>query len=461
MSQTLFAFDVAAFPFQRGTRLRLATFPGHADAGPERVLLRGPDGSPDSASVAYYGTVARVGDELWMWYLGNADQGTPRQRLLHARSRDGRTWTKPRLGLVEFDGSSENNICDLDVDGHLQAAVVFYEPNDPDPARRFKLSFESEVFDKRMAVAFSSDGLRWQLHPDNPVGPYFFEQSGGTRFQGRYLVNGQGATGHWAAAGSARRLVTHESHDFEHWSPVGSLGFTRDLQPPRPTIYGGVAGPQVHLGASLWNRGNVLVGFYGMWDGPVSNDRRVVSMDIGLITSRDGLQFHEPIPDMPIIAARETKALDVHGYFPAIMQGQGFENVGDETLVWYSPWPETDADAILLASWPRDRLGWLQPFTADFSATVISEPLDLAAHALAFNIELLSDYAWIDVELLGEDFRPLAGFSGADAVVLSESGFDVPVAWLSHPAGAERVRLQITFRGVRPEDARLYAVEIG
>ncbi len=459
--RVLFAFDPEAFPFQRGVRLRLNTFPGHADSGPERVLTTGGLGTPDSESVSYYGTVLRVGAELWMWYLGNDDAARPRQRLLHARSTDGRTWHKPPLGLVEHNGSLDNNICALPVDGHIQAAVVFHDPDDPDPGRRFKLSFESEVFDKRMAVAFSADGLTWTLHPGNPVGPYFFEQSGGAKFGGRYLVNGQGATGQWSPAGSARRLVTHESTDFVHWSPIGAPGFSRDPLPPRPGHYGGVAGPQVHLGAALWNRGNVLVGFYGMWNGPESNDRRLVSMDIGLVTSRDGLRFTEPIPDQPIVAGRETKSTAVHGYYPALMQGQGFENIGDETLFWYSPWPETDADSILLASWPRDRLGWLQPFTADYPPTVISEVLELGPDSrVHLNIDGVGGHSHARVELLDEDFAPLEGFSGAQAAIVDASGLDIAAIWASTLDTRRTARLQVTFDGIRPEDVRLYAVTV-
>ena len=35
--------------------------------------------------------------------------------------------------------------------------------------------------------------------------------------------------------------------------------------PPRPVVSGAHQGEQVHLGAALWNRGNVVLGFYGQW----------------------------------------------------------------------------------------------------------------------------------------------------------------------------------------------------
>ena len=50
----------------------------------------------------------------------------------------------------------------------------------------------------------------------------------------------------------------------------------------------------------------------------------------------------------------------VHFKFPAIVQGNGFENVGDSTLVWYGAWPEDSADGVRVAKWQRDRLGYLE-----------------------------------------------------------------------------------------------------
>jgi len=455
----LFSFDDVAFPFQRGVKLVLHGYPRDGDDVAPHALHAGRPGDPDSESVAYYGTVIRVGDELWMYYLGNDTPGAGRhQRLLQARSTDGRTWTKPSLGVVEYRGSTDNNICDLPINGHLQAAVVLYEPDDPDPAKRFKLSYETEVLDKRMAVAFSADGITWVPFAGNPVGPYFFEQAGGTKFNGAYYVNGQGFAGHYAAAGFARQLVTHVSYDFETWTQEGSMGFSRDLRPPRSTEHGGVAGPQVHLGASLWNRGDVLVGFYGMWNGHPSNDRRLITMDLGLVVSHDALHYTEPVPDFPIVSARETKTVTEHSNFPQIMQGQGFENIGDETLFWYSPWPETDADAIRVASWPRDRLGHLEAIRGPEPAHVLSRPVSASPEAvLVLNHELSSAHASLHVELLTERLEPLPGYAAADSALTSVSALEGEVRWNGSavlPDGPFRIR--ITFDGIRPEDARLY-----
>ncbi len=57
-------------------------------------------------------------------------------------------------------------------------------------------------------------------------------------------------------------MVTFVSHDFDHWSDAAHLSFRRDPIPPRPLNDFEIhRGEQVHMGASLWNRGNVILGF--------------------------------------------------------------------------------------------------------------------------------------------------------------------------------------------------------
>ena len=65
----LFPFDDHAFPLQRGVELSPISYQGCV--GRTKIILtRGAPGSPDSVHVAYYGTVQQVGEDFWMWYLG-------------------------------------------------------------------------------------------------------------------------------------------------------------------------------------------------------------------------------------------------------------------------------------------------------------------------------------------------------------------------------------------------------
>ena len=465
----LFPFDDYAMPFQRGVRLQLHSYTRSVSASHNIVVGTGEKGAPDDLAVTGYATVRRVGEELWMWYCAQSTLDDEwHERVCLATSTDGRSWIRPKLGLVEFGGNKENNLVNLPVTEHVQACVVFHDPADPDPARRFKMSFESGKYRNKMAVAFSEDGLNWTLHPNNPVGPVF-EQAGGAKYDGVYYLTGQG-DGHWSPKGGSRKLQTLVSYDFYSWTPCSCVGLNRDPLPPLDTQYGHHAGPQVHLGAALWNRGNTLIGFYGMWNGHPSNDRRLTWMHLGLVVSDDGLHYREPIPDFPIVMAAEIgwKTLpegDAVVHFPAVIQTQGFENIGDETLFWYSAWPEGDADGVRLASWPKDRLGHLEAFTGPESESyVISQPLSLDERPaeVYVNADRLGENSGLALSVLTEDLKPLPGFDRENSAVISKSGFRQPALWSGRKAlvSDKPVRIRIDFTGIRPEDARLYAVYI-
>lgn len=385
-----------------------------------------------------------------------------------AKSNDGINWEKPQLGLVEYNGTKNNNLIDIEIDDHVIACVVYYEPDDPNPDRHFKMAFETARYANNLAVAFSADGLRWKLHPDNPVGPTF-EQAGGTKFNGVYYITGQGLRHeHWTPKGFARMLSTHFSYDFEQWSTASCLGHRRDTLPPRPTHYGISNGPQVHLGAALWNRGNTLIGFYGMWDGHPSNDRRLTRMNLGLLVSHDALHYREPIPDFPIVEAAEigwknAYESDVNINFPALIQGQGFENIGDETFFWYAPWPEQDSDGIRVAIWPRDRLGYFSPFNGPESkAHVTSQPIFLNGQTtrIRLNVDGLSPDAQIKVSILDEKLNELSDYRSDDNLDPLESGFRQAVRWRNQDSvrSDEPIRVRVDFEGRRPEDVKLYAI---
>ena len=465
----LFPFDSHSLPLQSGVELKLCGY--NTPCGKTRTVLGlGEEGAPDCVHVVYYGSVQRVGDELWMWYLGQGPDEEWFERICLATSRDGYHWQKPNLGLVDYRGNRNNNLVDLNQGSHhVQSCVVLHDPDDPDVSRRFKLLFQSNKYNKKFAVAYSADGLTWQESPDNPVGSWM-EMTGATRIGDCYYVCGHGGS----HVGGFRQLVTYLSYDFENWTDASCMGLRRSNITPQPATAGRNAGQQIHLGASLWNRGNVILGFYGMWNGHPSNDRRLITMDLGLAVSNDALHYREPVADYPIVAAEEDGWMKAsrghHSYvdFPALVQGQGFENIGDETLFWYAPWPEHSSDGVRVASWPRDRLGYFRP-TDDGrlrrrgGSHVVSAAIALEGKAaqIALNVDGIGEYSGLTVAVLDERFNPIPGYSAEDFVPLATSGLAQPISWQGRSAVSDPgvpIRLRIDFTGIRPEDVQLYAV---
>ena len=481
--------EAVLFPFDaRSIQLRYllqpGLIPGTNPYSPHNHVLEcgGPE-APDHLDVRFYGTVIRVGDELRMWYIGTGDDGGEiARRICYAVSFDGINWEKPQLGLTEFRGGKKNNLVQFDSEyrNAIEALVVLYDEEDPDPQRRFKLINEVNPF--LNVAAYSPDGLRWKDGPNNPIFKHNAIEPGGLmKFNGCYYLNGQGGN-----VGSKRALVTYMSYDFDNWTDAVAVGLRRDV-PPYGQISGCHAGEQVHLGASLWNRGNVIIGFYGQWHGQ-TNDRAFLSMDLGLAVSNDGLQFAEPVPDFQIISACEVYThshLPTAVPMPCLEQGQGFENIGDETLIWYAPWR---GGFVCVARWERDRLGYFEVvgdpkpkklmaedthslFWREHVGDVVPEktnphfitcPIRLqGASARAFiNADGLSGSSRLKVEALDLQFRPLPGYAGDACVELAESGLRQPIRWSQRKLLAgldDPIRLKVTWQGDRWEDAFFYS----
>ncbi len=443
----LFGFDALAFPFTRNCARQLI-----AGQQPRLVLRHGEEGAHDEG-LLFGGTVVRIGDTFHLWYIGNygpqANELTGERTnccLCYACSPDGIAWEKPPLGLVEFNGSRQNNIVDLPVPALGSGAVVLFDPQDADPQRRFKLAYQTRLGgEARLCVAFSPDGLRWQPSPRNPVGPPL-EVTGALHYRALYYVCGQ------PSGRSAGRLVTLASADFEDWSPCGACGLERRGE-----------GEEVHLGAGLWNRGNVILAVYGQWHGHPTGDRRLASVDLGLALSHDALQYHEPVPDFRLVPAREQPHSPA-GQMPALRSGQSLQNHREQTLCWYALWRASRGNGVRVVSWPRDRLGRLQP-AQPWEAQAISTALEIVSGRARvwLNVSGLGEYTRLRVSLLDDGFRPLPRYSGRDAAVITEDGLRVPVHWdggdlLSPSHGLLRLALQ--FEGIRPEDGRVHAVYV-
>ena len=473
----LFPFDDVTIPFTAGLRMNLISGKTPGVKNPI-VLDNGPAESPDDWNVRFYGTIIPIDGELRMWYLAQGmndkDNGFAEFKICYATSTDGIRWEKPNLGLVEYNGNKNNNIVKLQKDGETLGAScipMIYDPDDSDPKRRFKVVFESGKYLCQLAVAFSADGLTWDVPDYNPVGPGV-EPTGLIKINGCYIVNGHGGR-HFG--GQARKLVTFASYDFEHWTQSSCMGFRRDNLPPRPMKDEWNTAEEVHLGAGLWDRGNVVLGIYDIWHGPATSDRADITMDLGFVVTHDGLHYKEPIPDFKFIPSYEELDSPSNRILRnAVSHGQGMANVGDNTFLWYESWGH--GTGVRLAKWQRDRLGYFRKFDypgrpaylppdgtfVDVDPHFITCPftIDKATSVFA-NVDGLSKYSELKVEVLTKEFIPIPELSGDNAIPLKQSGLREPISWKSGNtinSSVKEFRLKVTSAGIRPEDVKIYAL---
>jgi len=142
----------------------------------------------------------------------------PRNRemgVCYAESKDGLVWTKPRLGLVEFSGSTSNNLVMRGPHG----AGLWKDPREADPARRYKMFFRGN---HSMAASFSPDGLHWSPPVELPE----IQAVGDTHnnaFWAPELNRYVGITRLWDRARRQRLVGRTESPDFSKWTKAAEV----------------------------------------------------------------------------------------------------------------------------------------------------------------------------------------------------------------------------------------------
>lgn len=164
-----------------------------------------------------------------------------RSMICVLNSDNGVSWTKPSLGLVEFDGSTDNNITNCPP-GEL---IIWWDPRETDGARRWKridnkpTGVNADGTPQWLACV-SADGYDWQAlptgaHSEQPMLFNFGAPASG--FGGS--INPDANYVFYSQRGSGRRtriLGRRDSADFLHWSGLRTV-IDQDLDDPPGTEF--------------------------------------------------------------------------------------------------------------------------------------------------------------------------------------------------------------------------------
>jgi hypothetical protein len=165
----------------------------------------------EGLSVNVFGTVLKDEGLYKMWYQGYG--GTPYTGC-YAVSSDGVFWRRTALGLIEYEGSKDNNIFLMDI----SPVNVMKDDRETDPERRYKAVFW-EQHNPSMSIAFSPDGVNWEKYEGNPVSKNTSDVhmlAGWDDSCGKYVVYSKPRQ---ASDGRRVRVIARsESDDFIHWS---------------------------------------------------------------------------------------------------------------------------------------------------------------------------------------------------------------------------------------------------
>ncbi|PYV11771.1 MAG: hypothetical protein DMG07_18485 [Acidobacteria bacterium] len=381
-----------------------------------------------------------------MWYNGGRN-GLNVMAVGYAWSSDGRVWHKPILGLYEFKGSKNNNICWRPPNGIIFGGSIlrescghftaFKDYKERDPDKRYKgwgENYHEKTKRNPYFPLYSPDGIHWTLGPTpviSPVGDI-----------GNAFIDDHDP--------DLRRRIKVYGHtnsaygpDIEHCIP----------NPNNPVIDGAnIAGAAkdgledtIHLISVLHYRGYYIMLYdYNFWldyhgyKGNVEvrkRDRRVPEPKTGFFTgdtrlavSRDGVgKFQRVNPHQPVIARGERGQWD-SGF--TVTAGPIVRN--DRIYIFYSgvdevagitepQWTELDAPYAI-----RTGMASL--------GTVTTVPLRVTeagkARLLINASNLLESRDWIKVELLdAATNQPIEGYGRSESDEIVQEGIRIPVHW--------------------------------
>ena len=191
---------------------------------------------------------------------------------------------------------------------------------------------------------------------DTVIPPLHIEPAGGLyKWDGLYHTSGQNAIpAERPYHGRVSR--TSISGDFKNWSQASAIQSVRVHQHE-------LLGPgQEPDRASKLTRATVSgIAATCCWVSPASGtappEWKDLTIDLGFVLSNDGVHFREAMAEWTFLERGKDGEWDQGG----LLQGQGFENVGDETWIYYGAWDPRNWESspprggVGIAVLPRDR----------------------------------------------------------------------------------------------------------
>lgn len=137
---------------------------------PKEVVLT--TGEPWEGNTSAYYSLFQDGDLYRMYYRGShaiGKKAAHEEVTCYAESTDGIVWTKPKLGLFDWEGAKENNIVLRGIGTHCFVAFRDDNPNCPANALYKGISRGRPVGKKGLYVYQSPDAIHWTMIKDEPV----------------------------------------------------------------------------------------------------------------------------------------------------------------------------------------------------------------------------------------------------------------------------------------------------
>ena len=410
--------------------------------------------------VYLYGTVlpGENGQGYRMWYHGLPMGNEPDySRLMYATSDDGLQWHKPNLGIINWFGSTNNNIF-INRTGRDHIPSIIHTPWAPNPNRRYRMINWDSYYHQYLA-AYSPDGIHWTDSTANPLSPI---QAGGDVGQFVWDPHTERYLGYVKLSpyvrGVRRRSVAFTtSTDFENWS-TPTLILAPDDVDDRWISQGGQS---THFyGMSAFAYESMYIGFLWVFRmtgvGSIGDDGPIF---VELVTSHDGVNWYRQEGDRPpILDLAPFGEWDGGMIFTPnhpLVEGDTIRLYYGACDGYHGGPAEDWKAAIGLATLRKD--GFASLDAGATPGTITTKRLANAQGPLRVNADAAG--GWLTVEVLDEQGQVIPGYASHECHPFEADAVDATVTWQNHaelPSGYPALRLRFIL-----QDASLYSFMAG
>ncbi|HEY0966531.1 MAG TPA: hypothetical protein VGD88_04000 [Opitutaceae bacterium] len=428
----------------------------------ETVIV--PDKPWEKHLISFFLTVRDEDGKLRMWYVCRDAWGEGSQaNLAYAESTDGVHWTKPSLGIAEYQGIKETNLVGV----RSLEGVVFQDPNQP-PEERYNYVSTSRGGPDNATGLYrfhSPDGLRWRRDPEPLVraGSDTQNVAWWDEHRKEYVLIVRG----WVPDPNRRKVnrlslasiretasVRLDGSGWSHYfgTEIPTILACDELDPSRTDIYNMAAQPYP-LDTRWYVAFPTFLRRSAQTDAPGWRGRHMGPAEVQFAGSDDSLAWHRydrAAYAAPGIASPDKKNMT--------FMGAGMVVRGDE--IWqYGTEFETvhgDVDARnrkgdgSIVRYVQRVDGFVSLDTGNREGRARTVAVKVSGKRLLLNLDT-GALGEVRVALIGRDGQPLTGFTAEECVPIEYNGTGVEVKWtgqadLSSVQGRE---LAIEFRSTR------------
>ncbi|MFH1742280.1 MAG: hypothetical protein ABIH23_25020 [bacterium] len=434
-------------------------------------------------------TILKDGDLFRMYYctmpIYPENEKDLHQRIVcYAESADGIHWTKPNLGLWSWNGSRDNNIILPNDDfkyafREAEGCWVFIDSHTDRSDEKYKMllkmvSFEEtgdnpEILPWGQHLFTSPDGIHWKLKRPKTINPGAADAKFSMFWDDRisqYVLYTR--MKHRGKFGSFRFIGRATSEDLYNWGEeapvivpdeIDLMGSIPDL--PRVDIYD----PHV---VKYTEASNVYLAFannFYHWKIDKKGRKGACpgTMDVQLVTSRDGIHWNRTPQRRPFIRLGTQDTFWNRAIWP---NGYAIQ-VGDELWIYLAGWD-------VAHNWEQKNLksgqsrgtytravlrldGFISADTKYTGGELTTNPLIFSGKKLQLNGDT-SAGGTVKVEIQDESGSPIDGFTAEEADEINGNYIRVSATWNDtndvSPLAGKPIRLRFIMR-----DARLYSFQ--